>query len=74
VPADTVPDARSAAADPAAETVPGEPVLRIADLRVGFVGDGREVVWHVAGGRIAVLRKHRAFGRGGPEVAVYPLR
>jgi len=48
----------------------GGTVTRVLRL----VGDGREVVWHAAGGRIAVLRKHRAFGRGGPEVAVYPLR
>jgi hypothetical protein len=36
-----------------------------------LAGDGRDVVWHAAGGRIAVLRKHRAYGRGGTEVAVH---
>jgi hypothetical protein len=33
----------------------------------------REYTWSVAGGRWAVLRKHKGYGRGGPELELYDL-
>jgi hypothetical protein len=33
----------------------------------------REFTWAVAGGRWAVLRKHKGYGRGGPELELYDL-
>ena len=33
----------------------------------------RELTWTVAGGRWAVLRKHKGYGRGGPDLELYDL-
>lgn len=33
----------------------------------------REYTWTVAGGRWAVLRKHKGYGRGGPDLEIYDL-
>jgi hypothetical protein len=33
----------------------------------------REFTWAVAGGRWAVLRKHKGYGRGGPDLELYDL-
>lgn len=33
--------------------------------------DGRELIWQAAAGRVAVLRRHRSFGYGGPKLEVY---
>ncbi|MGI5127867.1 ABC transporter ATP-binding protein [Pseudonocardia sp. CA-107938] len=70
MPADTVPAARSAAA----EAVPGEPVLRVADLRVGFAGAGREVL-AVDGVDLALApgRVHALVGESGSGKSVTGL-
>jgi hypothetical protein len=34
-------------------------------------GEKRPTAWHLAGGRLAVLRKHKGFGRGGADLDVF---
>jgi hypothetical protein len=44
-------------------------VKRVARFDKG----GRPFAWHVGGGRLAVLRKHKAVENGGPELELYDL-
>jgi hypothetical protein len=48
---------------------PGAPPVRVARLP----RDGRDLVWRAGGSRLAVLKKHRTFGRGGPDLEVHEL-
>jgi hypothetical protein len=44
-----------------------------AKLALKLAGQGRPSAWHIGGGRIVVLRKHKGFPRGGMALEVYEL-
>ena len=41
---------------------------------VRFDGQKRPTTWRLASGRLAVLRKHKGFGRGGADLEVYDVQ
>jgi hypothetical protein len=47
---------------------------RATRLVSGVLAAKRALTWTVGGGRLALLRKHRGFDRGGMELEVYDLR
>jgi hypothetical protein len=45
-----------------------------ATPRIRLRGEGRPSAWHIAGGRLALLRKGKGFDRGGVALEVYHLK
>ena len=72
-------DAEQSGADPlsALDVVAGKIERRLRKRKTERLArlpqNDREFTWAVAGGRWAVLRKHKGYGRGGPELELYDL-
>jgi hypothetical protein len=49
------------------------PATGAMNLRLTLDGENRPAVWRVGGDKLALLRKHRSFARGGVVLQVFPL-
>jgi hypothetical protein len=49
------------------------PATGTMKLRLTLDGENRPAVWRVGGDKLALLRKHRSFSRGGVVLQVFPL-